>query len=63
MAINIWQMTKEYTVEKKQSLQQMVFGKLDNHIPKGETGPLSIYLFTYLFIYLFVITQMNLSHL
>ena len=26
---------------KRQSLQQMVFGKLDSHMQKNETGPLS----------------------
>jgi len=26
-------------VEKRQSLQQMVLGKLDSHMQKNETGP------------------------
>ena len=30
---------KECPMEKRQSLQQMVLGKLDNHIRKNETGP------------------------
>ena len=29
-SINLWQMRQEYTVEKRQSLQQMVLGKPDS---------------------------------
>ena len=32
---------KEYPMEKRQSLQQMVLGKLNNYMQKNETGPLS----------------------
>ena len=32
---------KEYPMGKKQSPQQMVSGKLDSHMQKNETGPLS----------------------
>ena len=30
---------KKYPVEKRQSLQKMVLGKLDSYIQKNETGP------------------------
>ena len=36
---NLQQSRKEYTMEKRQSLQQMVLGKLDSHMQKNETGP------------------------
>ena len=39
--INLQQTKKEYPMEKRQSLQQMVLGELDNNIQKNETGPLS----------------------
>ena len=32
---------KKHPVEKRQSLQQMVLGKLDSHMQKNETGPFS----------------------
>ena len=32
---------KEYPMEKRQTLQQTVLGKLDNHMQKNETSPLS----------------------
>ena len=34
-----WQSRKEFPMEKRQSLQQMVLGKLDSHMQKNETGP------------------------
>ena len=38
---NLQQIRKEYPVEKRQSLQEMVLGKLDSHMQKNEAGPLS----------------------
>ena len=38
---NLRQSRKEQPVEKRQSLQQMVLGKLDGHMQKNETGPFS----------------------
>jgi len=38
---NLQQGRKEYAMEKRQSLQQMILGKLDSHMQKNETGPLS----------------------
>lgn len=35
---SILQGSQEYSVEEKQSLQQKVLGKLDNHMPKNDTG-------------------------
>ena len=40
---NPWQSRKEYPMEKRQSLQQMVLGKLDSDMQKNEPGPLSYY--------------------
>jgi len=37
---NLQQSRKEYLMEKRQSLQQML-GKLDSHMQKNEPGPLS----------------------
>ena len=44
-SINIRQSRKEYPMEKKQYLQQMVLGKLDGGMQNNETGQLS-YLYT-----------------
>ena len=38
---NLRQSRKQQPVEKRQSLQQMVLGKLDGHMQKNETGPFS----------------------
>ena len=38
---NLQQSRKEYPMEKSPSLQQMVLEKLDSHMQKNETGPLS----------------------
>ena len=38
---NPLQTRREYPVEKRQSLQQIVLEKLDSHMQKNETGPLS----------------------
>ena len=38
---NLQQSRKEYPLEKGQSLQQMVLGKLDSNMQMNETGPLS----------------------
>ena len=35
------QSRKDYSIEKKQSLQQIVLGELDSHMQKNETGSLS----------------------
>ena len=32
---------ERYPMEKRQSLQQLVLGKLDSHMQKNETGPFS----------------------
>ena len=40
-SINLQQSRKEYAMPKRQSLQQMVLGKLDSNMQKHETGPLS----------------------
>ena len=40
-SINIQERIQEYTMEKRQSLQQMVLRKLDIHMQKYKTGPLS----------------------
>ena len=40
-SINIQERIQEYTMEKRQSLQQMVLRKLDSHMQKYKTGPLS----------------------
>ena len=39
--INLQQRRQEYPMGKRQSLQQMVLGKLDSHMQKSETEPLS----------------------
>ena len=41
MVTSVLQSSKEYPMEKRQSLQQMVLGKLDSNMQKNETGPLS----------------------
>ena len=38
---NLRQSRKEYLMEKRQSLQQIMLGKLDSNMQKNETGPLS----------------------
>ena len=38
---NIRKSRKEYPLEKGQSIQQMVLGKLDSHVQKNETRPFS----------------------
>ena len=43
---NVWltnpqKIRKKYLMEKRQSLQQMVLGKLYSNMQKNETGPLS----------------------
>ena len=38
--VNIWQKSKEYTMESGYSLQQMVFGKLDSPMQKNKTRAL-----------------------
>ena len=38
---DLWQSRKQQPVEKRQSLQQMVLGKLDSHMQKNEMGPFS----------------------
>ena len=38
---NLQQSRREYSMEKSQSLQQMVLGKLDSNMQKNETIPLS----------------------
>ena len=40
-SINIQERSQEYTMEKRQSLRQMVLRKLDSHMQKYKTGPLS----------------------
>jgi hypothetical protein len=35
----------KHTLEERQPLQQLVLGKLDNHIQKTETRPLSLNLY------------------
>ena len=40
-SINLWQRRQEYTMEKTQSLQWVVLGKLEIDIQNNETGPLS----------------------
>ena len=37
---HLWQSRKEYPMEKRQSLQQMVMGELDSNMQKNETVPL-----------------------
>jgi len=37
-SVNVRQKRQEYTTGKRQSLQQMVLGKLDSYVPKNETG-------------------------
>ena len=39
--LNLRQRKQEYVTGKRQSLQEMALGKLDSHMPKHETGPLS----------------------
>ena len=39
--INVQQRRQEYRMEKRQSLQQMVLGKLDSYMQKNQTGLLS----------------------
>ena len=39
--INLQKSRKEYAIEKRQSLLQMVLGKVDSYMQKNETGPLS----------------------
>ena len=36
---NLWQSRKECLMEQRQSLQQMVLGKLDSHMQKNEIWP------------------------
>ena len=38
---NLWQSRKEYPMEKRRSLQQMVLGKLYSNMQKNEPGPIS----------------------
>ena len=38
---NLWRGRKEYPMEKRQSLKQVVLGKLDSDMQKNESGPLS----------------------
>ena len=38
---NLWQSRKEYPMGERQSLQQVVLGKLDSDMKKNEPGPLS----------------------
>ena len=40
-SINLQQSRKEYPMEKRQSPQQVVLGKLDSHMQKNEIGPFS----------------------
>ena len=40
-SVNLQQNRKECPKGKRLSLQQMVSGKLDSHMQKNETGPLS----------------------
>ena len=40
-SMNIQERIQEYTMEKRQSLQQMVLRKLDSYMQKYKTGPLS----------------------
>jgi len=40
-SINLQQSNKEYPMEKRQSLEQIMLGKLDGNMQKNETGPLS----------------------
>ena len=40
-SINLQKRRQEYTMEKVQSLQQMLLGKWDSHMQKNKTGPLS----------------------
>ena len=39
--LDLQQRRQAYTIGKGQSLQQMVLGKLNSHMQKSETGPLS----------------------
>lgn len=38
---DFWQGSQDYTMEKRQSLQQMILGKRDIHVQKNEVGSLS----------------------
>ena len=38
-SINFQQKRQEYAMGKRQSLQQIVLGKLDSYMKKNETGP------------------------
>jgi len=40
-SINVQQRRQEYTIRKRQSLQQIVLGKLDRYMQKTESEPLS----------------------
>ena len=40
-AINPQQKRQKYTMQKRQPLQEMVLGKLDNYMQKNQTGLLS----------------------
>ena len=40
-SINFQQSKKDYPMDKRQSLQQMVLGKLDSSMQKNETAQLS----------------------
>ena len=40
-SINLQQSKRQYPMGEKQSLQQMVLGKLESYIQKNESGPLS----------------------
>ena len=39
--VNLQQRMKEYLMGKRQSLQQIVLGKLGSYMQQNETGPLS----------------------
>ena len=39
--IDLQPRSQEYTVRKRQSLQQMLLGKLNSYMKKNQTGPLS----------------------
>ena len=40
-SINLWQRRQEYTMGERQSLWQIMLGKLDSYMQKNQTGPLS----------------------
>ena len=45
---NLQQSRKKYLVEKRQSLQQMLLGKLDSNMQKNETRPLPYTIHTHM---------------